>query len=67
MMPFDDPGRRAAMVLSCTRHSGVMCRPGLLVLGSRRGGIPLAGAVRGWYVNGVDNVLCVRAGGGEER
>ena len=47
IMPFGDPGRRAAMGLSCTRHSGDMCRPGLTVLGSRRGGIALAGAVRG--------------------
>jgi hypothetical protein len=47
MMPFEDPGRRTAMGLSFMRHSGVMYKPGLLVLGSRRGGIPLAGAVRG--------------------
>ncbi len=46
-MPFGDPGRRATMGLSCTRHSGVKCRPGLDVFGSRRGGIPLAGAERG--------------------
>jgi hypothetical protein len=44
---FGNPGRRAAMGLSCTHHSGAMCRPGLAVLGSRRGGIALVGAVCG--------------------
>jgi len=43
----DEPGIRAAIGFSCVRHSDVRRSPGLLFVGSRRGGIPLAGRARG--------------------
>jgi hypothetical protein len=44
---LEDPGMRAATMVSWARHSSDVRKPGLASIGCRRGGILFAGRLRG--------------------